>query len=153
MARQRASAARDAFGRVNRVTLPPADDVSASENDGANAVIDDGATASITAGYPDSVNDSVNAGPAVSRPASRTVDRKAAGKTGKKAGRTARRAGRPRGPERVPLTIRILAQNDARLTAAVETTGDSPQYIVDAALTAYFDALGIPATRNEAQVR
>jgi hypothetical protein len=42
----------------------------------------------------------------------------------------------------VPLTIRILAETDARLTAAVEATGESPQYIVDAALAAYFDKLG-----------
>jgi hypothetical protein len=34
--------------------------------------------------------------------------------------------------------------NDDRLTAAVRVTGQSPQYIVDAALTAYFDSLGIP---------
>ena len=53
--------------------------------------------------------------------------------------------GRPRGPARVALTIRILAANDERLTAAVEATGQSPQYVVDAALAAYFDALGIPA--------
>ena len=53
----------------------------------------------------------------------------------------------------MPLTIRILAQNDARLTAAVEATGDSPQYIVDAALAAYFDALGIPAGHKEALAR
>ena len=41
------------------------------------------------------------------------------------------------------LTIRILAATDKRLTAAVEQTGESPQYVVDAALAAYFDALGI----------
>jgi hypothetical protein len=38
----------------------------------------------------------------------------------------------------------ILAANDDWLTAAVRVTGQSPQYIVDAALTAYFDSLGIP---------
>lgn len=54
-----------------------------------------------------------------------------------------RRAGAPQGPARVPFTIRILAANDERLTAAVEATGQSPQYVVDAALSAYFDALGI----------
>jgi hypothetical protein len=45
---------------------------------------------------------------------------------------------------RVPLTVRVLATTDARLTAAVEMTGDSPQYIVEAALAAWLDALGIP---------
>jgi hypothetical protein len=43
----------------------------------------------------------------------------------------------------VPLTIRILAATDERLTAAVDLTGESPQYVVEAALTAYFDAMGI----------
>lgn len=56
----------------------------------------------------------------------------------------ARRVGRPRGPERVALTIRILAGTNERLTAAVEMTGESPQYVVDAALAAYLDALGVP---------
>jgi len=51
--------------------------------------------------------------------------------------------GRPRGPERVALTVRVLAATDERLTAAVELTGQSPQYLVDAALAAYFDALGV----------
>jgi hypothetical protein len=41
----------------------------------------------------------------------------------------------------VALTVRVLAATDERLTAAVELTGQSPQYIVDAALAAYFDAL------------
>lgn len=48
----------------------------------------------------------------------------------------------------MPLTIRILAQTDERLTEAVEQTGQSPQYIVDAALAAYLDALGIPGGRH-----
>ena len=67
----------------------------------------------------------------------------ARGEAGRKAGRPARRVGRPRGPERVALTIRILAATDERLTAAVEQTGESPQYLVDKALAAYLDALGI----------
>jgi hypothetical protein len=53
------------------------------------------------------------------------------------------RAGRPRGPERVPLTVRILRATDDRLTAAVETTGQRPQQIVDEALTRYLDSLGL----------
>lgn len=52
-----------------------------------------------------------------------------------------RRVGRPRGPERVAITVRITAANNARLTEAVELTGQSPQYVVDAALTAYFAAI------------
>lgn len=54
-----------------------------------------------------------------------------------------RRPGRRRGPNRVPLTVRILVETDDRLTEAVEMTGQSPQYIVDAALAAYLDTLGI----------
>lgn len=50
--------------------------------------------------------------------------------------------GRPRGPERVPLTVRILAETDERLTAAVEATGKSPQYIVDEALAEHLARLG-----------
>lgn len=50
--------------------------------------------------------------------------------------------GRPRGPERVPLTVRILAATDERLTAAVEASGKSPQYIVDEALAEYLARLG-----------
>lgn len=40
---------------------------------------------------------------------------------------------------------RVAARSatDKRLTAAVEQTGESPQFIVDAALAAYLDALGI----------
>ena len=49
--------------------------------------------------------------------------------------------GRPRGPERVPLTVRILAATDERLTTAVEATGKSPQYIVDEALSEYLSRL------------
>jgi len=53
--------------------------------------------------------------------------------------------GRPRGPERVPLTVRILAETDERLTAAVEATGKSPQYIVDEALSEYLSRLEVRA--------
>ena len=49
--------------------------------------------------------------------------------------------GRPRSPERVPLTVRILAATDERLTVAVEATGKSPQYIVDEALSEYLSLL------------
>jgi hypothetical protein len=58
-------------------------------------------------------------------------------------GRTPRRPGRPRGPERVPLSVRILAENDRKLTAAVDETGLNPQTIVDEALSAYFKRLKI----------
>jgi hypothetical protein len=134
MARQRASQAAEAFGRVNRVQVSP-----------------DGKTASITAGENDGDNASSSAGVSAVgnavvsdvRTAIGKAGRQAGRKAGKKTGRPARRVGRPRGPDRVPLTIRIIAENDARLTAAVESTGQSPQYIVDTALSAYFDALGI----------
>jgi hypothetical protein len=133
MARQRASQARDAFARVGTAPVGPADDASAP--------------AGFTAGIPASGNDSISAvvpdGSKAVYKVSGKVGGRASGKTGRKAGKTARRVGRPRGPERVALTTRILAATDRRLTAAVEQTGESPQYIVDAALAAYLDALGI----------
>jgi hypothetical protein len=52
-----------------------------------------------------------------------------------------RRTGRPRGPERVPLTVRILTEHDARLTAEVEVQGLSPQYLIERALSEYFARL------------
>jgi hypothetical protein len=52
-----------------------------------------------------------------------------------------RRLGRPRGPVRVPLTVRILASHDKRLTAEVALQGLSPQYLVEEALTEYFARL------------
>jgi hypothetical protein len=138
MARQRAGQAAAAFGRVGQVQVSldgKTASISASEND------------SIVAGDQDSINAGVSAAvSAISsdvRTANGKAGRPAVKKVGKKAGRAARRVGRPRGPDRVPLTIRIIAENDARLTAAVEQTGQSPQYIVDAALSAYFDALGL----------
>jgi hypothetical protein len=42
--------------------------------------------------------------------------------------------------------IGFLHSTDARLTAAVEATGESPQYIVETALDTYFNRLGIPRT-------
>ncbi|TJZ41188.1 hypothetical protein FCH28_37515 [Streptomyces piniterrae] len=57
--------------------------------------------------------------------------------------RAPRRRGRPRGPEREMLSVRILAENDRKLTAAVEATGLNPQSIVDQALEAYFKRLKI----------
>ena len=52
-----------------------------------------------------------------------------------------RRLGRPRGPARVPLTVRILAAQDERLTAEVAFQGLSPQYLVEQALSEYFARL------------
>lgn len=52
-----------------------------------------------------------------------------------------RRLGRPRGPARVPLTVRILAAQDERLTAEVALQGLSPQYLVEQALSEYFARL------------
>jgi hypothetical protein len=131
MARQRAGQARAAFARVGTAPVgePDSDNasVSASENAGLSAV-------PVTSGK---VGDSAR-GPASSGAGS------IAGRTeGRKAGKRGRRVGRPRGPDRVPLTVRVLAATDERLTVAVDITGESPQYVVEAALAAYFDALGI----------
>jgi hypothetical protein len=138
-ARQRAGQASAAFARVG--TAPVADlpatdaageevSISASGNDGDSAVIED----VIPAGDREIGNTGANAGVVASGQAVR--------KTGRKAGKRRRRVGRPRGPERVPLTVRILAAADERLTAAVEATGKSPQYIVDEALSEYLTRLG-----------
>jgi len=40
------------------------------------------------------------------------------------------------------VTVRILAATNDRLTAAVDATGQSPQYVIDAALAAHLDELG-----------
>jgi hypothetical protein len=128
MARQRASQVRDAFARVGTspVASESASDIAA-DNDSVLAsgkvIVIDGKTASALAGR----DDGGQVGPG----------------NGGKAGKPRRRVGRPRGPERVPLTVRVLAATDERLTAAVNLTGQSPQYLVDAALAAYFDALGV----------
>jgi hypothetical protein len=127
MARQRASQARDAFARVG--TAP----VGAVAGDNASV------SASENAGFKTSqieslADDQKESGKAVLSDVSRADG---------KAGKPRRRVGRPRGPERVALTVRVLAATDDRLTEAVELTGQSPQYIVDAALAAYLDALGV----------
>lgn len=92
-----------------------------------------------------------------SDPASRTAGvsarEKASGKTAvppasARPTTPARRRGRPRGPERVPLSVRILPATDDRLTQAVELTGQSPQYIVEAALEVYLKRIGISAARR-----
>jgi len=132
MARQRASQARDAFARVGTapVTSTFADDdasVMASENESLSDVQKESKKASVTDVQKESRKASVAD---VSR-------------AGRKAGKSARRPGRPRGPERTALTVRILTATNDRLTTAVDLTGDSPQYIVDAALAAYLDALGV----------
>ena len=132
MSRQRASAA---FARVGtaRIEDPPADQ-NVSDIASVSASGNDGDIASVPAARPAVV------------PASERVSSAASGKDRRNAGKPQRRVGRPRGPERVPLTTRILASENARLTAAVEMTGESPQYIVDAALKAYLDALGVSAS-------
>ena len=143
MTRQRAGQARAAFNRVGTAPVGelPASDmagdeaiISASGNDGGSAIIEDVISGGITAGE----LAGSTAGPADGGGASRSAGRK----TGKKAGKRRRRVGRPRGPERVPLTVRILTATDERLTAAVEATGKSPQYLVDEALAEYLVRLG-----------
>ncbi len=133
MARQRASQARDAFARVGTAPVGAPDD--ASEPASTPAIY--------SASIPASGNRSIPDGTKAVQTAGHSAGGKAGGKAGRKASKASRRVGRPRGPERVALTIRILAATDRRLTAAVEQTGESPQYIVDAALAAYLDALGI----------
>jgi len=131
MARQRAGQARAAFARVGTAPVGELDgdnaSLSASDNAGLSAVPVTGGKAG------DSARGTAGSG------AGTRAGRPAGGKAGKRV----RRVGRPRGPDRVPLTIRVLAATDERLTAAVEITGESPQYVVEAALAAYFDALGI----------
>jgi hypothetical protein len=138
-ARQRAGQASAAFARVGTAPVGemPASDtasdeavISASGNDSDKAVISDV--------LPDGDRESDDTG----GNAGGTASRQAVRKTGRKAGKRRRRVGRPRGPERVPLTVRILAATDERLTAAVEATGKSPQYIVDEALSEYLTRLG-----------
>jgi hypothetical protein len=60
-----------------------------------------------------------------------------------------RRLGRPRGPVRVPLTVRILAEHNERLTSEVAVQGLSPQYLVEQALTEYFARLDRQRSRTE----
>ncbi|OYP10067.1 hypothetical protein CFC35_41870 [Streptomyces sp. FBKL.4005] len=72
-----------------------------------------------------------------------SAPRKPTARTPTGTSRPPRRRGRPRGPERVPLTVRILAANDRKLTAAVEQTGLNPQTLVEEALEAYFRRLKI----------
>ena len=65
--------------------------------------------------------------------------------------RPPRRVGRPRGPERVPLSVRILAELDARLTDEVQRQELSPQFIVDQALADYFARLDRARQRVDGQ--
>lgn len=151
MARARARDAAAAFGRVGTVRpggIPADSDagddasISASDNEGpedSNAAI---MIDSLAASNPEAGNAAGPAGQKAGAAASPRAGGKTGQKAGKKGGRARRRVGRPRGPERVALTIRILAATDARLTAAVEATGESPQYIVDAALSEHLGRLG-----------
>jgi hypothetical protein len=141
--RQRAGQAAAAFGRVGG---SPAGELPASDLAGDDASI----TASGNAGEPavteDAISGITTAGGKAGGSASPAAASRAIGLAGGKAsrldGKRRRRVGRPRGPERVPLTVRILTATDERLTAAVEETGTSPQYIVDEALSEYLARLG-----------
>ena len=68
---------------------------------------------------------------------------------GKTAQSRGRRIGRPRGPARVPLTVRILAAHNERLTAEVAAQGLSPQYLVEQALAEYFARLDDQRSHGE----
>ncbi|MEV4091413.1 hypothetical protein [Streptosporangium saharense] len=46
---------------------------------------------------------------------------------------------------RIRFAVRIDQQLNARLTYACEKTGGGPQHVIEIALNAYFEALGIPA--------
>jgi len=132
--RQRASQAHAAFARVGTAPVPAGPDDDAPAVPASDEVFGN-------AGFPASEKESKNAG--------RKESEADGGKAGVKAGdaaaghRPGRRLGRPRGPARIPLTVRILRRTDERLTAAVEATGHSPQYIVDEALARYLDSLGL----------
>lgn len=79
--------------------------------------------------------------------AARTKASRKGGKRGSRKARgkaPSRRVGRPPGPDRTQLSVRVLDAIDDRLDIAVEMTGQSPQTIVEAALSAYLDALGVP---------
>lgn len=67
--------------------------------------------------------------------------------------RRPRRMGRPRGPVRIPLTVRILAAHDRRLTAEVSLQGLSPQYLVEHALSEYFERLDRLRTLDDSTPR
>lgn len=54
-----------------------------------------------------------------------------------------RRSGRPRGPERVKITVRITEARNAKLTQAVDQTGQPPQDLVEQALDLLFSKLRI----------
>jgi hypothetical protein len=127
MTRQRASQAREAFGRVGTAPVPASD----SDSDLA------GASAGAMAGDAESLIAAAAAGTLASVSASENASQNASSKAGGKAGR---RVGRPRGPRRVALTVRVLAATNDRLT---ERTGRSPQYIVDEALANYLRELGV----------
>lgn len=116
----------------------PADDGQAAT---AQAAPPTPATASENA----SISASENAGEKASGNASGNRARKKTPSSQRQKSRQPRRAGRPKGPDRVPLSVRILAETDARLTTAVEATGWNPQTIVDRALAQYLDTLKISA--------
>lgn len=143
MTRQRAGRAQAAFARVGTAPVGelPASDMAGDE-DGISASGNDSQSAIMSDVLPGSDRAGGSAGGAAVPDAGAPASRQAIRKTGKKAGKRRRRVGRPRGPERVPLSVRILAETDERLTAAVEATGESPQYIVDEALSEYLTRRG-----------
>lgn len=97
--------------------------------------------------------DSATAGGTAGKDASATGSRKGSGKTressGRKAGASAsgkasnrkprRGVGRPAGPERQAITVRVLAEHDAKLTQAWDQEGMRPQQVIDAALGEWFE--------------
>jgi hypothetical protein len=163
MPRQRASQASAAFARVGTVQVPAGDDATATDiiPGSVNAGQDDSGAESMPASPAASAHATTAASVPAGEPAVSTVSGKAGlsatrivrGKAGAKAsvpasrralGKPPRKLGRPRGPARVQMGVRILATTDDRLDVACVMTQQTPQEIVDAALSAYLDALGVP---------
>lgn len=121
--------------------------ISASDNasdiDSGDASEEAGYNTTESASYKASASASHNAGePASAKPgrtAGRKTGKKASGKTSSKASPAPRRGvGRPPGPDRQAITVRVLAEHDAKLTAAWDQKGMRPQQVIDAALAAWF---------------
>lgn len=116
--------------RAGETTGEPASktaSVSASRNAGSTAAESAGSSAAV---------------PAVRSASRKAVKKASSGDRQRPAGRKPRRVGRPLGPSRTAITVRILSEIDDALTAAVEDSGQSPQYIVDDALRAWLTQHG-----------
>ncbi len=112
----------------------------ASDSDSTHAGIPAGDNASVAASGPADIEEQIRtstdaADDAPKEPAKTPAKRK-------KKPPARRRVGRPAGPARVALSVRILPRLDKGLTSAVDATGMSPQYIVEAALEDWLTRYG-----------